>query len=116
MKCLALKLFHTNWIIHRYYYVLGLFIIGVLFNIICNKYWNYLSYTDWQPKHLIVRRPFSIVDFDDHEVHITDQNAHELIVRETDVNVVCKLKSYYCRFIVLYFVLITYCLCCSRSK
>lgn len=93
MKCLALKLIHTNGVMNKYYFLIFIFLFGALSSIFFNKFWNYISYNAKLPKHLIVRRPFSIVDFDDHEIFNTDQNAHELIIRETDVEVVCKYNQ-----------------------
>lgn len=91
MKCLlALKLVHTNEVMYKYYFLVFIFLFGALSSIFFNQCWNYLSYIPKQPKYLIVRRPFSIVDFDDHEMFDTEQSAHELIIRETDVDVVCK--------------------------
>lgn len=90
MKCSVLELFATNGMTHKYYYVLVIFFFGAVSNIVLNKYWNYVLFVENQPKQLIVRRPFSIVDFDGHEIFDTDQSAHELIVRETDVDVICK--------------------------
>jgi len=92
MRCLALKLFQSNGIMCKYYSVVFIFLFGALSSIFFNKYWNYTLYVDDQTKHLIVRRPFSIIDFDDHEYFDSNQDAHELIIRETDVHVVCKLE------------------------
>lgn len=90
MKCLALKLFPTDGIVHKYYFLLVIFFFGAVSNFVFNKYWNPVQHEENQPKQLIVRRPFSIVDFDGHDVFDADHGAHELIVRETDVDVVCK--------------------------
>jgi hypothetical protein len=76
----------------KYYSTIFIFLIGALSSIFFNKYWNYTLYVDDQTRHLIVRRPFSIIDFDDHEYVDSNEDAHELIIRETDVDVVCMLK------------------------
>lgn len=88
MRCLALKLFQTNGVMYKYYSVIFIFLFGALSSIFLNKYWNYTPYVFDQTRHLIVRRPFSIIDYDDHEYVDSNQNAHELIIRETDVDVV----------------------------
>jgi len=93
MRCLALKLFQTNGVMYKYYSVIFIFLFGALSSIFLNKYWNYTPYVYDQTRHLIVRRPFSIIDYDDHEYVDSNQNAHELIIRETDLDVVCKLKQ-----------------------
>lgn len=91
MNCLALKLLHTNGVLCKYYSLIIIFVFGVLSSVILNIFWTYVSYNENQPKQLIIRRQFSIIDFDDHDFN-TDQNAHELIIRETEVDVVCKYK------------------------
>lgn len=92
MKCLALKLFQTSGLAYKYYSIIFIFLFGALSSILLNKiYWIYVTNNDVSPKYLIVRRPFSILDLDDHQYFDTDQSAHhELIIRETEVEVVCK--------------------------
>lgn len=79
---------------YKYYSLIVIFLFGALSSIFFNQYWSYIfsNNNNSQPKHLILRRPFSIIDYDDHEFVDTDQNARELIIRDTDVNVVCKYK------------------------
>lgn len=90
MKCFqSLKLFQNGGI-YKYYPLLFIFLCGVLSSIFLNKFWNYISFSDEQSQQLILHRPFSIIDFDEQDVFVTDHNAHELIIRETEVDVVCK--------------------------
>lgn len=96
MKCLTLKLLQTNGVMCNYYPLVFMFIFGILSNIFFNKYWTSIPFNK-QSKQLIIHRPFSIIDFDDHDIYNTDpdKNAHELLIRETEVNVVCMLKLLY---------------------
>jgi hypothetical protein len=95
MKCLALKLFQANGAVRQYYPLIVIFVFGALSSVFINKYWNYNGgRSDQQHKHLILHRPFSIVDFDDHGRYDSDQDAHELIIRETEVDVICEFISF----------------------
>lgn len=90
MKCFqALKLFQNNGAMYKYSLIF-IFIFGALSSIFFNKFWNYITYIDKRPQQLIVRRPFSIIDFVEHDIYVTDDSAHELIIRETEMDVVCK--------------------------
>lgn len=91
MRCLTLKLYQTNGVMYKYYSVILIFLFGALSSIFFNKY--YSPYVDDKTRHLIIRRPFSIIDFDDHEYVDSNHDTHELIIRETDVDVVCKFKQ-----------------------
>lgn len=95
MKCFqALKLFQNNGIMYKYSLIF-IFLFGAFSTICFNKFWNYISYADKQPQQLILRRPFSIVDFDEHDIYVADDSSHELIIRETEVDVVCKYNYIY---------------------
>lgn len=113
MKCLTLKFFETSEVMYKYYSLIAIFLFGALSSIIFNRYWDHVTKDDGRPKHLIVRRPFSIVDFEDQRFFVTDQDAHELIIRETEVDVVCKFNLLVCRLSCSKVITIH---CCSRSR
>ncbi|XP_050433415.1 protein adenylyltransferase Fic [Adelges cooleyi] len=70
------------------YLVLIVFLIGVLCCILLPIFWPFVLHDHSEHKDLIVRRPFSIVDFDYHELVDTGKEVHELIIRESTVDVV----------------------------
>lgn len=92
MKCVGLKSIRSSngTTTFTCYSLFVVFLFGVLSSVFVHKFWLYVPYGDQRSKHLIVRRPFSIVDFGDQEFTDTDHGTHELIIRETDVDVVCK--------------------------
>lgn len=92
MNCSVSTVFRHNRTLHKYYAVFVVFVIGALCSILVDKYLDSAA-RDGQrsSRQLIVRRPFSIIDIDDPEsAGGTDQKAHGLIVRETNVEVVCE--------------------------
>ncbi|XP_050538464.1 protein adenylyltransferase Fic isoform X2 [Daktulosphaira vitifoliae] len=67
------------------YYIAFMFLVGLFSCVILQLIWPYISIDKKEHKDLILHRPFSIIDFDYHELVNTDNTARELIIRDTDI-------------------------------